>query len=50
MAVIHKGRIVLDGTLGEIRRAVPELGESADLEDVFLRATEDAPEAGTPSA
>jgi ABC-2 type transport system ATP-binding protein len=45
VVIIHRGKIVLDGTLEEIRRGVPELGAAADLEDVFLRATEEAPPA-----
>jgi ABC-2 type transport system ATP-binding protein len=39
VVVIHKGKAILDGTLDEIRSAVP--GGSTDLEEVFLRATED---------
>jgi ABC-2 type transport system ATP-binding protein len=45
VVIIHRGKIVLDGTLEEIRRGGPELGAAADLEDVFLRATEEAPPA-----
>jgi len=31
---------VLEGTLAEIRTALPDLGADADLEEIFLRATE----------
>jgi len=37
--ILHCGRSILEGTLGEVRAAVPELGANADLEDVFLHAT-----------
>lgn len=45
VVVIHKGKIVLDGTLDEIRRGVPGLGEGAALEEIFLHATDDTPAA-----
>jgi len=38
IAIIVKGRIALDGTLQEIRTALPELSGEADLEEVFMRA------------
>lgn len=41
IAIIHQGRVVLDGALDTIRSGLPELDEDADLEEVFLRATED---------
>jgi ABC-2 type transport system ATP-binding protein len=37
--IMNKGRKVLEGTLGEIRAALPDLSGSADLEEIFLRAT-----------
>ena len=37
--IIDHGRRLLEGTLEEIRRGLPELGERADLEEIFLRAT-----------
>jgi ABC-2 type transport system ATP-binding protein len=39
MFIIQNGKRALEGTLAEIRAAVPELGADADLEDIFLRAT-----------
>ena len=44
--ILRQGQKLAEGTLEEIRRRLlPELGESADLEEVFLRATEpDGPE------
>jgi ABC-2 type transport system ATP-binding protein len=40
VAILQRGRKVLEGTLPEIRAALPELGTTADLEEIFLRATE----------
>ena len=40
IAIVQRGRIVADGTLDEIRRSAPDLGEAADLEDLFLRVTD----------
>ena len=37
--IIQNGRLALEGTLDEIRAAVPELGGDAGLEEIFLRAT-----------
>lgn len=37
--IMSRGRKVLDGTLAEIRAALPDLSGSADLEEIFLRAT-----------
>ena len=37
--IIQKGEGVLEGTLAEIRTALPELDADADLEEIFLRAT-----------
>jgi ABC-2 type transport system ATP-binding protein len=42
VAILRGGRKLLEGTLGEIRAALPDLGEDADLEAIFLRATEGA--------
>lgn len=45
IVLIHRGRKTLEGSLEEIRTGLPDLDASADLEDIFLRATEepDAP-------
>ena len=40
VAILRGGRKVLEGTLAEIRAALPGLGADADLEEIFLRATE----------
>ena len=40
VVIVQRGRKVLEGTLGEIRAALPDLGADADLEEIFLRATE----------
>jgi ABC-2 type transport system ATP-binding protein len=39
--VLHLGRKVLEGTLAEIRASLPDLDPGADLEEIFLKATED---------
>ena len=41
--ILAGGRKVLEGTLSEIRRAVPELGGDAGLEAIFLRAVGEDP-------
>jgi len=41
VVVLHKGNIVLQGTLDEIRSGAGGLGEEADLESIFLHATEE---------
>jgi len=46
VAIIRRGKVILDGTLDEIRGGIPDLDAGADLEDVFLRATEDEGESG----
>jgi len=38
--VLHKGKKLLEGSLEEIREAIPDLGRGADLEEIFIRATE----------
>jgi ABC-2 type transport system ATP-binding protein len=38
--ILQRGRQVLAGTLAEIRSALPGLDADADLEEIFLRATE----------
>ncbi|MDH3626783.1 MAG: ABC transporter ATP-binding protein [Acidobacteriota bacterium] len=39
--ILRQGKKLAEGSLDEIRtRLLPELGESADLEEVFLRATQ----------
>jgi ABC-2 type transport system ATP-binding protein len=40
VVIVQRGRKVLEGTLAAIRSAVPDLGADADLEEIFLRATE----------
>ena len=40
IVLLQGGKIVLEGTLGEIRQALPDLDPDADLETIFLRATE----------
>lgn len=40
VAILRAGRKVVEGTLPEIRAAMPDLREDADLEEIFLRATE----------
>jgi ABC-2 type transport system ATP-binding protein len=40
IAILRNGRKALEGTLDEIRAALPDLGADADLEEIFLRATE----------
>ncbi len=40
IAILHHGRVLLEGTLGEIRTRLPGLADGADLEEAFLRATE----------
>ena len=37
--IIQHGRLALEGTLDEIRQAMPDLSGEADLEEIFLRAT-----------
>lgn len=37
--IIQEGRRVLEGSLAEIRAALPDLSVDADLEEIFLRAT-----------
>ena len=46
--VLHRGKKLLEGSIAEIRRALPDLEPDADLEEIFLRATEDTP-AGPPA-
>jgi ABC-2 type transport system ATP-binding protein len=40
VVIVQRGRKVLEGTLEEIRAALPDLSADADLEEIFLRATE----------
>ncbi|MFC1849384.1 ABC transporter ATP-binding protein [candidate division CSSED10-310 bacterium] len=37
--IIQKGKKLLEGSMDVIRKAVPDLTDSADLEDIFIRAT-----------
>lgn len=48
--IVQKGKKLLEGTIPEIRAAIPGLGEEADLEEIFLRATEGTPAADGPAA
>jgi ABC-2 type transport system ATP-binding protein len=43
VVVIVHGRKALDGTLQEIRAALPDLNADADLEAIFMRAVEENP-------
>jgi ABC-2 type transport system ATP-binding protein len=40
VAILRTGRKVVEGTLAEIRASLPNLDADADLEEIFLRATE----------
>jgi ABC-2 type transport system ATP-binding protein len=40
VAILRTGRKVVEGTLAEIRASLPDLDADADLEEIFLRATE----------
>ena len=40
IVILNKGRKLLEGSLAEIRAAVPELGVEADLEEIFIQATQ----------
>jgi len=42
IAILRTSRKVAEGTLDEIRASLPDLDAGADLEEVFLRATEGA--------
>jgi len=46
VVIVQRGRQVLAGSLTEIRAALPGLDADADLEEIFLRATEGEPGAG----
>jgi len=48
VVIVQRGKTVLAGTLEEIRAALPDLGADADLEEIFLRATEGPAAPGTP--
>ena len=39
VSIIQHGQKVLEGSLEEIRTALPDMGANADLEEIFLRAT-----------
>ncbi len=39
IAILHRGHILAEGTLDEIRAALPGLTGEADLEDIFMHAT-----------
>ena len=49
VAILAHGRKVLEGTLPEIRAAIPDLEADADLEEIFMRATEGEAPAGAPA-
>jgi len=50
VVIVQRGKTVLAGTLAEIRAALPDLGADADLEEIFLRATEGPLSPGVPTA
>jgi ABC-type uncharacterized transport system ATPase subunit len=41
ITIIVRGRKVLDGTLEEIRAALPDLAGDAGLEAIFMKAVEE---------
>jgi len=41
IVILGHGRKLLEGSLEEIRRSIPELDGEADLEEIFIRATQD---------
>ena len=41
MVILVRGKKLLEGSLAEIRRALPDVEVDADLEEVFIRATQD---------
>jgi Ni,Fe-hydrogenase III large subunit len=41
IVILVRGRKELEGSLAEIREALPDLAGDADLEEIFIRATED---------
>ena len=49
VAILAHGRKVLEGTLAEIRAAIPDLEADADLEEIFMRATEGEAPGGAPA-
>ena len=42
--VMHRGRMLLRGTLADLRRQIDESGRSESLEDLFFRLTEASPD------
>ena len=48
VAILQRGKMILHGTLPEIRAGLPGLEKDADLEEIFLRATEGADGAEPP--
>ncbi len=42
IVILNHGKKLLEGSLEQIRAAVPELGADADLEEIFIRATQQA--------
>jgi hypothetical protein len=43
LLILKNGRRVAGGTLAEVRSQFGELGSTARLEEIFLRATEEPP-------
>jgi ABC-2 type transport system ATP-binding protein len=41
IVILVRGKKLLEGSLAEIRRALPDVEVDADLEEVFIRATQD---------
>jgi len=39
IVIIKNGKVICEGTLSQIRASIPDLNEQADLEDIFIRAT-----------
>jgi ABC-2 type transport system ATP-binding protein len=50
VVIVQRGRQVLAGSLAEIRAALPGLDAAADLEEIFVRATEGGAEAAADAA
>jgi len=44
IVILVRGKKLLEGSLAEIRRAHPDLEGDADLEEIFIRATQDGSE------
>jgi len=54
IAILHEGRIIVNGTLGELKQLVPPakveyIEKQSTLEDVFLAIVDDDGEDGAPA-